>query len=194
MIEYNAQIGRNGRKLAIVGNATFSGDEVGALGEFLGVDLETMIGEIGGDEELFPYSVGGVGDKLAKIGKAIVHSPITKTVAAGVAVVYPPVGVPLVAAVTIADKAVTMAQSKKPAEAKVGKAVIAATKAEAAKDPNAARAFKLMEARYKDPVKFRSVATRLAKTSYSSDTGLQKAVGWVITQAGRVHQSNQIRF
>jgi len=41
---------------------------------------------------------------IAKIGKSIIKSPITKAVAGGVAIVFPPVGVPALAGVVAAEQ------------------------------------------------------------------------------------------
>ena len=43
---------------------------------------------------------------IAKIGKAVLKSPVTKVVAGGVAVVFPPVGVPALAGIAVAEKVV----------------------------------------------------------------------------------------
>lgn len=48
---------------------------------------------------------------IAKIGKSIIKSPVVKVVAGGAAVVFPPIGVPAVAAVAAANTALAMAES-----------------------------------------------------------------------------------
>lgn len=58
---------------------------------------------------------------IANIGKSIIKSPITTAVAGGVAVVFPPVGVPAVAAVATANRALALAESTPQ-----GKAALAA--------------------------------------------------------------------
>ncbi len=81
----------------------------------------------------------------AKIGKAIIKSPITKLIVGGIATVYPAVGVPLSAALLVADKAIRMAEDIDKARQDIGKTLIMNTKVAAKTDPNAARAFQVMK-------------------------------------------------
>lgn len=102
--------------------------------------------EIAGDEVGFGFlkkafkSVKKAASGVASVAKSVVRSPITKAVLGGTAIVFPAVGVPALAAATIADKAIATAE-KGDAAAKKVKAAIKHTKQLASSgDPGAKRA------------------------------------------------------
>lgn len=87
---------------------------------------------------------------LKTIGRglsSVARHPLTKVVAGGVAFAFPPVGVPLVAGVAVADQLVTAAQSANPkrkaAASKIVKRTVAAAKAG---DKDAGRAARILSA------------------------------------------------
>jgi hypothetical protein len=58
---------------------------------------------------------------IAKFAKSVIKSPVVKAVAGGAAIVFPPVGVPAVAAIATANTALALAESG-PAKAALGAA------------------------------------------------------------------------
>jgi hypothetical protein len=76
---------------------------------------------------------------IAKIGKSIIKSDITKVVVGGAAIVFPPVGVPAVAALAVANTALAVAEPavnkaagalKPKAKARVKAAIVAKGRAQ----------------------------------------------------------------
>lgn len=135
---------------------------------------------LGLDEELgfgFLKSIGkGIGKaakSVGKVAKAVVKSPITKVVAGGVAVVFPPVGISAMAALTVADKVVTAAeQTKDVAKRAAALRTIVATKKEAQKgDVGAKRALLVM---------------RKVKAAPMVQRAKIKAPRFQVTSAGRI--------
>lgn len=173
--------------------------------------IEQEFGEIGaefgwGFLKSISRAVKKVGKAAGSVGKAIVRSPLTKAVTTGLAVVYPPVGVPLAAAVAVADKAISMAESADKAVRTTAKALMLNTKREAAKgDQGAQRAFALMKSRLairdakkKDPVKYNRAAyaaeakARAALRRVSTYDKAPKYGGFIVTTQGRVIPGRQI--
>lgn len=72
--------------------------------------------------------------------KSIIKSPVTKVIVGGVAVVFPPVGVPATAALIVADRVVRASESKDAKVRDAAKKQIAATAALAAKGNTHAQA------------------------------------------------------
>lgn len=71
-----------------------------------------------------------IGRGLGKVGKGIVKNPLTKAVAGGVAIVFPPVGVPIAAGVAVTDRVLKDANQKRnPALAAKAKTAIRNTMA-----------------------------------------------------------------
>lgn len=75
-------------------------------------------------EELDGMNVGNFLDDAWHATKSVIKSPITKAVAGGVAIVFPPVGVPAAAALVVADRVVRASDSKDPKIAAKAKATI----------------------------------------------------------------------
>lgn len=173
--------------------------------------IEREFGEIGaefgwGFLKSISRAVKKVGRAAGSVGKAIVRSPLTKAVTTGLAVVYPPVGVPLAAAVAVADKAISMAESADKAVRTTAKALMLNTKKEAAKgDVGAKRAFALMRARLatrnakaKDPAGYNRAAyaaeskARAALKRAAVYDKAPKYGGFIVTAQGRVIPGKQI--
>jgi len=107
--------------------------------------IEGCQGCVGEDGEFEMGFLGSALKKLGSIGKAIVKSPITKVTASGLALAFPPVGVPLTAGVVAADKIVSAAKSRRKGRRKIGRAIIKQTARLAKSDKNVARAYKLLK-------------------------------------------------
>jgi hypothetical protein len=186
----------------------FSGDTYQVIGDDIIID---HMGEIGaefgwGFLKSISRAVKSVGKTAANVGKAVIRSPLTKVVTTGLAVVYPPVGIPLAAAVAVADKAISMAESADKTVRDVAKKLIVNTKKQAATgDIGAKRAFTLMQARYAqkkakaaDPVKYNAEAFKreqIARAALQRSNQLDKAPkygGFIVTKEGRVIPGRQI--
>lgn len=91
------------------------------------------------------YAVGSWLDDAWKSVKKVVKSPITKAIVGGVAIVFPPVGVPAAAALVAADITVRATESKDPKVRAEAKKLIDNT-AKLAKegDPGAQAAIKIL--------------------------------------------------
>lgn len=76
---------------------------------------------------------------VGKVATGIVKNPLVKTIAGGVAVVFPPVGVPLAAGIAVANTVVKGVNSAIPEERQQAKQVVKQTLALAAKGDVGAR-------------------------------------------------------
>lgn len=78
------------------------------------------------DKAIASYVKGKVADVKGglQVAKTLAKSPIVKTVAAGAAIVFPPVGVPLAAGVATAAAIAAATESKIPAQAKAAAQVV----------------------------------------------------------------------
>ncbi len=95
-------------------------------------------------DDMQPEVGGWLGDAWKGV-KKVVKSPITKVIVGGVAIVFPPVGVPAAAALVAADQVVRASESSDPKVAAKAKATIAATtKLANAGDAHAQAALKIM--------------------------------------------------
>jgi hypothetical protein len=93
--------------------------------------------------------IGGFGDFLKSVGnvaKDVIKSPVTKAVAGGVALAFPPVGVPATAALVAADRVVRSTESATESIREAGKQVVKNTIDEAKKgDEDAKRALEVVK-------------------------------------------------
>jgi len=103
-------------------------DEIDILGElitsindgdiFNGVEPEPgapdVVESINGFFDDIASGFKAVVHAAADVGKAIVHSPITKVIAGATALVMPAVGVPLAAGLVVADRAIQVADGLRP--------------------------------------------------------------------------------
>ncbi len=137
---------------------------------------------LGLDEELgfgFLKKIGkGIGKaakSVGKVAKSVIKSPITKVVAGGVAVVFPPVGISAMAAISVADKVVTAAEQTKDVAKKAAalRTIVSTKKAAKSGDVGAKRALLVMR-----KVKAAPPATR-AKI---------KTPRFQVTSAGRIRR------
>lgn len=95
--------------------------------------------------------------------KKIVKSPVTKAAAGGLAVVFPPVGLPAAAAVATADTVIRVAEKGTPKQKKAARKLIAGTKRAAARgDDGASRALGTMRQLYRARKATRRAGARAA--------------------------------
>jgi hypothetical protein len=134
-----------------------------------------------------------------KVGKAIVKSPIVKGAAGLVAVVYPPVGVPLTAALAVASKAVDMTKSADKKVKALGQKIIKGTLEQAKINPDAARGAELLrkvaatkalpvEAQLKLAAAKETRLRKMAAKSRGFDKldKAQKHNGFIVTRQGKI--------
>lgn len=117
----------------------------------------------------------GIFGSIAKIAKAVVKNPITKVAAGGLAIAFPPIGIPAAAGVAIAGKVVDAAQGKRgtPAQQATAKRVVANTIVAARNgDAGAARAV---------------VAMKKAQVAKGVVAGMSEP-GWHINRAGTIRR------
>jgi hypothetical protein len=103
----------------------------------------------------YPYpEIGGFSFKklwkgVRKATRSILKSKITKGVVGGLAIVYPPVGVPAAAALATANVAIKATESSNPKVRKEAKQTLINTAVAAKRgDPGAIRAHKVLEIAY----------------------------------------------
>ena len=85
---------------------------------------------------------------VGKAAGSVVKNPLVKMVAGGVAVVFPPVGMPIAAGIAISDKVLREVNSKNPQKKAAGNAVVRNTMDLAAKGSvGASNALTLMNKR-----------------------------------------------
>lgn len=188
---------------------TLKDDQRQAVRDF-GVALRTLSAHFGDDpgmnaviyREFGVSFLKKVSRGVKKVGKAIVKSPIIKAAAGVVAVVYPPVGVPLTAALAVADKAISMAKSPDKKLKALGQKIIKGTLEQAKINPDAARGAELL----------RKVAATKAlpqevqlKVAAAKEVKLRKAVskanavdsaakynGFIVTRNGQIIPGTQL--
>lgn len=133
------------------------------------------------DLELFDDMViGNIFSDAWKATKSVIKSPITKAIVGGVAVVFPPVGLPAAAALVTADQVVRASESKDPKVRAKAKAMIAATgKLAKAGNTHAQAALKTMvvakAARYAAPGSAGPSAARISTASRTMTDAQKKA-------------------
>jgi type II secretory pathway pseudopilin PulG len=114
--------------------------------QIVGYDDECVLchqDEVGSFWSKLKKGVKSVGKAVGKVGKAVVKSPLVKGLATGAAFVFPPVGVPALAAVATANGLIAATKDVKKAAQAVG--VIKRTQALARTgNPDAQRAVKLL--------------------------------------------------
>lgn len=139
------------------------GDDFDSIGD---EEIYLSGDEMSGDEDLQDHLAATFGEDLGYIGqdelqraiigfsllkgiksvvRTVAKSPLVKAVATGAAFVVPAVGVPAVAAITMADKLVKASKSPNPKQRVAAKKMIASTAQQAkAGDTNAQRGLALM--------------------------------------------------
>ena len=126
-----------------------SGDELSGDEADLADHLVATFGEdvaYVGDEEMQRAIIGwSLGKALKKVVKKVAKSPLVKIVATGASFVCPAVGVPALAALTMADKLIKASKSPSASQRVAAKKMIQST-AQAAKrgDPDAQRGLSLL--------------------------------------------------
>ena len=150
-------------------------------------------GGLGDDESLgglFSW-VSSAANVVAKATAVIVHSPITKVVVGGVAIVVPAVGVPAMAGLVMADKLMRTAEGARGTPAQrtaVIKAVKNTVKAAASGDQGAKRALEFM-----------ALAKRVRETQHAAALRAPNALrgkrhtGPLVDDKGRIHRGVWVR-
>jgi hypothetical protein len=123
-----------------------------AFDDMIGSDFDDamLLGEEAYEELGFGFlkkigkSIGKAAKSVGKAARSVVKNPLVRMTVTGAALVFPPAA-PAAAALIVADKVLTAAESGDAAKKAIAKGVIARTAGLAAKgDPNAKRAYAVL--------------------------------------------------